>query len=103
MSVRIAMADEIPVGEGRAYAVAGRQIAVFRLRDGQIRAVQASCPHAGGPLADGLIDDRVVICPLHNHTFDLSTGCSTTGQPTVQTYPARLSDTGEIHVTMPEP
>ena len=67
--------DDIPVGEGRAYAVAGRQVAVFRLRSGELRALDAVCPHRGGPLADGLIDDRVVVCPLHNFTYDLVTGC----------------------------
>ena len=39
-----------------------------------LRAVDAVCPHRGGPLADGLADDRVVVCPLHGHTFDMCTG-----------------------------
>ena len=42
--------SDIPVGQGRAYAVEGRQIAVFRLRDGSLRALDAVCPHRGGPL-----------------------------------------------------
>ncbi|MDT5014525.1 MAG: nitrite reductase small subunit [Mycobacterium sp.] len=66
--------DDIPVGEGRAYVVDGTEIAVYRLRDGTLRALGAVCPHRGGPLADGLIDDCVVVCPLHGHTYDLSTG-----------------------------
>lgn len=41
--------DQIPVGEGRAYGVAGEQIAVFRLRDGSLRAVSAACPHKAAP------------------------------------------------------
>jgi nitrite reductase/ring-hydroxylating ferredoxin subunit len=92
-------AADIPAGEGRAHAVAGEQIAVFRLRDGHIRAVQATCPHAGGPLADGLIDGCVVICPLHNHTYDLTTGQSTTGQPPLRTYPTHLGPDGDIIVS----
>jgi nitrite reductase (NADH) small subunit len=71
--------EQIPLGEGRAFAVEGRQVAVFRLRDGSLRALSAVCPHRGGPLADGTIDQEVVICPLHQHAFDLGTGCSTTG------------------------
>ena len=50
--------DDIPFGEGRAFAVGGDQVAVFRLRGGGLRAVSAICPHSGGPLADGQIDDR---------------------------------------------
>jgi nitrite reductase (NADH) small subunit len=56
---------DIPVGQGRAYVVEGRQIAVFRLRDRSLRALDAVCPHRGGPLADGLTDADVVVCPLH--------------------------------------
>ena len=83
---RIGPLDEIPVGEGRAYAVDGEMVAVFRLRDGSVRAVSAVCPHRGGPLADGQIDNKVVICPLHLNAFDLTTGCSLTGQPDLTVY-----------------
>jgi nitrite reductase (NADH) small subunit len=82
--------DEIPVGEGRAYAVGTEMIAVFRLRDGSLRAVSAVCPHKGGPLADGQIDTRIVVCPLHLNAFDLATGCSTTGQPPLTVYAVSL-------------
>jgi nitrite reductase (NADH) small subunit len=82
--------DEIPLGEGRAYAVGAEMIAVFRLRDGSLRAVSAVCPHKGGPLADGQIDTRVVVCPLHLNAFDLATGCSTTGQPSLTVYAVSL-------------
>ena len=40
---------QVPPGEGRAFVVAGEQVAVFRLRDGSLRAVSAVCPHKGGP------------------------------------------------------
>ena len=46
---------DIPLGEGRTYAVDGDMVAVFRLRDGSVRALSAVCPHKGGPLADGQI------------------------------------------------
>jgi len=87
---------EIPLGEGRVYAVDGEQIAVFRLTDGSVRALGAVCPHAGGPLADGLIDGEVVVCPLHNNTFELASGCSPTGQPSVPTYPVRVEEGGHL-------
>jgi nitrite reductase (NADH) small subunit len=98
---RLGRIDEIPVGEGRAYAVDGDMVAVFRLRDGSLRAVSAVCPHAGGPLADGLTDLRVVVCPLHQHTFDLATGCSTTGQPALTVYAVSVDDSGHVIVDRP--
>jgi nitrite reductase (NADH) small subunit len=83
---RLGSLDEIPVGEGRTYAVDGEMVAVFHLRDGSVRAVSAVCPHRGGPLADGQIDNKVVICPLHLNAFDLTTGCSLTGQSDLTVY-----------------
>jgi nitrite reductase/ring-hydroxylating ferredoxin subunit len=96
---RLGPVADIPVGEGRAYAVGGDQVAVFRLRGGGLRAVSAICPHAGGPLADGLIDAKVVICPLHQHVYDLATGCSTTGQPALRVYDVHVDDDGTLVLT----
>jgi nitrite reductase (NADH) small subunit len=93
-------ADEIPLGEGRAYAVGDDMVAVFRLRDGSLRAVSAVCPHRGGPLADGQIDLKVVVCPLHLNAFDLTTGCSATGQPPLTVYPVRLD--ADNHLVLEE-
>ncbi|MEU0554347.1 Rieske (2Fe-2S) protein [Dactylosporangium sp. NPDC006015] len=98
-SYRLGPVTDIPVGEGRAYAVDGHQVAVFRLRRGGLRAVSAVCPHAGGPLADGLIDAKVVICPLHQHVYDLATGCSTNGQPPLRVY-AIHEDDGTLILTV---
>jgi nitrite reductase [NAD(P)H] small subunit len=93
--------DEIPLGEGRTYAVDGDQIAVFRLRDGSLRAIDAVCPHKGGPLADGLSDDRVVVCPLHGHTFDMCSGSETGGaEMSVRSYDVTAVD-GTIRITRP--
>ncbi|ADT98990.1 MULTISPECIES: Rieske (2Fe-2S) protein [Mycolicibacterium] len=90
--------EEIPVGEGRTLAIDGAQVAVFRLRDGSLRAVDAVCPHRGGPLADGLADDCVIVCPLHGHTFDLSSGEEVSGaQMSVRSYPVEEID-GEIRL-----
>jgi nitrite reductase (NADH) small subunit len=65
--------EDIPVGEGRVVAVGGRRVAVFHAADG-VHALDAACPHRGGPLADGLLADASVTCPLHLRRFDLATG-----------------------------
>ena len=82
--------DQVPFGEGRAFGVDGEQVAVFRLRDGSLRALSAVCPHRGGPIADGTIDRQVVMCPLHQHAFELDTGCSTTGAEPLTTYEVQM-------------
>ncbi|MGQ7296785.1 Rieske (2Fe-2S) protein [Quadrisphaera sp. KR29] len=100
--VRVAALAEIPPGEGRAYVVDGAQVAVFHHRDGRVSAVDAVCPHSGGPLADGQIDSCVVICPLHLNTWDLRTGESTSGQAPVRVHAVVVVDTPDgphVHVT----
>ncbi|MGE2713750.1 Rieske (2Fe-2S) protein [Mycolicibacterium litorale] len=97
--VELGSLDEIPVGEGRTFAVDGTQIAVFRLRDGSLRALDAVCPHRGGPLADGLADERVVVCPLHGHTFDLCSGTEANGaELSVRSYPVTEVD-GTVRIS----
>lgn len=66
--------SRIPLGEGKAFAVGGRLVAVFRARNGRLFATQASCPHQKGPLADGTIGGTRLVCPLHGFKFDLTTG-----------------------------
>jgi nitrite reductase (NADH) small subunit len=71
--IRICGVDDVPLGEGRNVSVAGRRIAVFHAAQGW-HALDAACPHMGGPLADGIVADRSVICPLHERRFDLASG-----------------------------
>jgi len=65
--------DDIPLGEGRSVMLEGRRVAVFRSAAGWF-ALDAVCPHRGGPLQDGIVCDRAVICPLHDRRYDLATG-----------------------------
>ena len=69
--------ERIPPGEGQTFLVGGREIAVFRTRAAdEVYATQARCPHKAGLLADGIVGDGKVICPLHSYKFDLATGTS---------------------------
>lgn len=104
VSVRLGPVDQVPVGEGRAFLVGDEPVAVFRPRSGGLHALRAICPHRGGPLADGLIDDEVVMCPLHNHRFTLAAGecVSGGGVDDVAAYSARDED-GELVVSLVAP
>jgi nitrite reductase (NADH) small subunit len=102
-SHRLGPVAAIPLGEGRAYAVDGVQIAVFRLRNGSgnvdLRAMQALCPHAGGPLADGQADRAKVICPLHNYAFSVADGTCLNGDFAVRLHPVH-EESGELVVDL---
>ena len=96
-TVTLGPLDAIPVGEGRAFMVEGEPIAVFRTRSGGLFATQAFCPHARGPLADGLIGNATVLCPLHAFAFDLPTGRALSGScADLGTYSVSTGSEGEI-------
>jgi nitrite reductase/ring-hydroxylating ferredoxin subunit len=99
--VVVATLDDLPLGEGRAYDVAGKQVAVFRLRSGRLYALDAVCSHAGGPIADGQVDETIVICPLHLNVFELATGCSRSDQPDLRSYPVTVDEDGRVAVAIP--
>jgi nitrite reductase (NADH) small subunit len=94
--IRLGPVAAIPLGEGRTYAVNGENIAVFRTRGGAVYAVQAACPHKGGPLADGLVGGTTLICPLHGWKFDLSTGQALFGDCGVKTFPVRIDEAEQV-------
>ena len=51
-----------------------RTIAVYRLRGDRYYATDGLCTHEYAYLADGLVIDGVIECPLHNGRFDIATG-----------------------------
>ncbi|MCA1703146.1 MAG: Rieske (2Fe-2S) protein [Actinobacteria bacterium] len=89
----------IPIGEGRAFTASGQQIAVFRLRNGALRAMDAVCPHAGGPLADGQTDHAKVVCPLHGYAFSVVDGSCPGGDFSVRVHRVR-EENGELIVDL---
>ena len=90
--------EDVPLLEGRTTSIDGRRIAIFRLLTG-FAAIDAHCPHAAGPLADGIVADSCVTCPLHGRRFDLATGAALNGDEHVAVHEARERD-GEIWVRL---
>lgn len=41
---------------------------------GEVYAIEDACNHAGASLAEGWLEGRCVICPMHAYAFDLKTG-----------------------------
>jgi nitrite reductase (NADH) small subunit len=96
--IRICSTEDLPPGEGRAITVEGRRIAVFRAGE-RWYALDAVCPHLGGPLADGIVADRTVICPLHERRFALDTGEALSGGPCVQAHGIEVRN-GQVYLQL---
>ncbi len=72
--VTVAKVGEIPVGEGRAFTVNGKRVAVF-LKGNTYHAIDDFCPHMGASLAEGYLEaDGGVLCPWHAWKFCVETG-----------------------------
>lgn len=94
--IRIARCRDIPLREGRAVIIGGREVAIFNLGD-RFLAVENRCPHKGGPLADGIVSGSTVVCPLHAWKMSLETGKGVGGPSAtncVETFQTRVE--GEV-------
>jgi nitrite reductase (NADH) small subunit len=76
--VRVADLAAFPPGSARAFPVGRFEVAVFNV-GGELFALENSCPHQGGPIADGWLEAGTVTCPWHAWCFDLRTGKMTLG------------------------
>jgi NAD(P)H-dependent nitrite reductase small subunit len=94
--VQIAAVGEIPPGGGRCVEVSGREIAVFNL-GGSFHAIDNTCLHRGGPLAEGELDGPVVTCPWHGWQYDVTTGrCVTDDSQAVGRYEVKVEGGGVL-------
>jgi nitrite reductase/ring-hydroxylating ferredoxin subunit len=83
---------DLPAGTGKAYAVAGRKIALFNV-GGRFCAIDDRCTHDQASLAEGTLDGSTIVCPLHAAEFDVTTGkvlCPPASE-NVKSYPVFVS------------
>jgi nitrite reductase/ring-hydroxylating ferredoxin subunit len=65
--------DELEDGRGKYVEIGGFQIAVF-LSGGEVYAMENTCPHAGGSMASGWVEEGCAVCPWHSWAFRLDNG-----------------------------
>ncbi|MDX2248592.1 MAG: Rieske (2Fe-2S) protein [Bacteroidia bacterium] len=72
----------------------GKNLCLIRHK-GKIFALSTRCPHSGGPLAEGRINEHnQIVCPWHRFAFDLETGNSDSGGYFVETYEIKIENRG---------
>ena len=91
-TIPLANLASLPAGQGRCFIVGSEEIAVFRQRDGRLFAVQNRCPHRQGSLAEGMVGNNTVICPLHSHKFDLASGRGNEEGECLRVFPVSVED-----------
>jgi len=66
--------SDLPVGTGKTVRAGEFELAVFRLSDNTVRAVENRCPHKNGVLAEGMVSGHFVFCPMHDRKICLDDG-----------------------------
>jgi len=82
--------------------VAGRAVCITRTADGY-GALDNRCPHQGGPLGDGQIENGYVICPWHGYEYNPCSGRPPEGFPDAATSYAIEERDGGLFVELPVP
>jgi len=97
--VRVCAQSELPQrGLVVEISLQGRALCVANV-DGAICVLDGTCPHEGGPLGEGTIENGRVVCPWHAYAFDVLTG--ETDDPSVkgEVLEAKVEN-GELRVKM---
>lgn len=91
---------------GRLVTVNKQKIALFKYK-GNVYAVDETCPHMGGPLHLGDIEELgeaqlpCIVCPWHSWKYSLQTGqlkVPHKNNITLGTHPVKVNETGEVYV-----
>ena len=86
-------------GEAKEFEVDGKTICVANV-NGTISAIDNVCLHMGGPLGQGYVEGRKIVCPWHGWEYDATTG-QVFNDPNskLDVYPIKLEN-GEVLVNI---
>jgi nitrite reductase (NADH) small subunit/3-phenylpropionate/trans-cinnamate dioxygenase ferredoxin subunit len=98
--VTVAKLADVPPGECRAVEAGRITVALCNL-GGTVYSLDNTCPHAGGPLGEGVIDGECVECPWHGWRYNVKTG-EKKGNPQIKVDCYRVHIEGDaIQVEVP--
>lgn len=99
---KVADTGELDEGQVMTCPVGLKTVAVTKLH-GRYGAIDNRCPHQGGPLGQGTVENDKIRCPWHGFDFDPFTGQAAGGPDfDVPTYPVQARDDG-VYVAGPPP
>jgi nitrite reductase (NADH) small subunit len=90
-SMHLCNIGELPAeGRVREISVGNQTFCVAKL-NGEVAVLDNECPHHGGPLGQGMVEDGKVVCPWHAYAFDVNTGsCDDEPKLRVRVYPVTV-------------
>ena len=97
---RVLATEELPEGRVTTVSAGAKSVALVHY-DGQFSALDNHCPHQGGPLGEGSIENGLLRCPWHGFDYCPLTGQSPGFEDEATTYPLEIRD-GEVFVGIEE-
>lgn len=91
--------DELPEGRVTSVTCEHRTLCMTRYQ-GRYGALDNKCPHQGGPLGEGSIENGLLRCPWHGWDYDPLTGNAPGFDDGVETFPIEERDDG-VYVGFP--
>jgi len=73
MLEKVCNVSDVREGSMKGFTVESKYILLANV-DGNFYAVDAVCPHAGGYLPIGKLENNIITCPVHGSTYDVTTG-----------------------------
>jgi len=89
--------DELPEGRITTVTAGTKQVALSHF-EGKICALDNSCPHQGGPLGEGSIENGILRCPWHGWDYHPCTGKAPGFDDGVEPYEVKEEKDGTIYV-----
>ncbi|MCG8467843.1 MAG: thiamine pyrophosphate-dependent enzyme [Gemmatimonadetes bacterium] len=90
------------LAEGRVTSVTcGHRTLCMTRYQGRYGALDNKCPHQGGPLGEGSIENGLLRCPWHGWDYDPITGIAPGFDDGVETFPVETREDG-IYVELPD-
>lgn len=88
---RVARFADVPQDRGLQVEIGNCKIVLLRA-NGELRAFQGLCPHAGAPLAEGALCHGRLICPWHKAAYRAEDGglCEPPSLDSLKRYPLEL-------------
>jgi len=71
--VKVGPLSSLPSGEIVEVLVGDKKYAVCNV-DGELHAIDGSCPHLNGPIGQGALHGEMAVCPWHAWEFNCQTG-----------------------------
>ena len=99
--IRACSTEDIELEDLIRFDHAGGSYAIYRSPDNEFFCTDGLCTHEQVHLADGLVMDGIIECPMHNGQFEYRTGKAVRSPACddLRTFPVRVSD-GHVFVRL---